>query len=176
MEIPLEDTPAATLARQGFAEGIDLDALADCMDFLLVAKKALQYFYLRFQEHDLTPGKYSALTELLAQSGHVLSPSELADRLGITRPSITSLIDGLVAQGLVRRRPARGDRRRMTISLTPAGRKLLTDLLPGQFASMTSLVHFDSQAQRSGFRKALADMESELDHRLERGALRAEAG
>ncbi|MEJ2089918.1 MAG: MarR family transcriptional regulator, partial [Gammaproteobacteria bacterium] len=111
-----------------------------------------------------------------AQSGQTLSPSDLADRLGITRPSITSLIDGLVRQGLVRRQPARDDRRRMTISLTPAGRQLLTDLLPGQYASMTSLVHFDSQSQRSGFRKALADMESELDHRLETGALHAEAG
>jgi DNA-binding MarR family transcriptional regulator len=176
MEIPLKDTPAAALVQQGFAEGIDLDALGDCMNFLRVAKKALQCFYLRFQDHDLTPGKYSALTELLAQSGQTLSPSDLADRLGITRPSITSLIDGLVRQGLVRRQPARDDRRRMTISLTPAGRQLLTDLLPGQYASMTSLVHFDSQSQRSGFRKALADMESELDHRLETGALHAEAG
>jgi long-chain acyl-CoA synthetase len=51
--------------------------------------------------------------------------SALADRLDVSRPSVTSLVDGLVKRGLVERRPDPGDRRRIDHVLTPAGRAAL---------------------------------------------------
>ena len=51
--------------------------------------------------------------------------SALADRLDVSRPSITGLVDGLVKRGLVERRPATDDRRRIDHVLTPAGRSAL---------------------------------------------------
>ena len=47
--------------------------------------------------------------------------SGLADRLAVRRPSITALIDGLVARGLVDRRQEDADRRRVEVRLTPEG-------------------------------------------------------
>jgi DNA-binding MarR family transcriptional regulator len=47
--------------------------------------------------------------------------SGLADRLAVRRPSITALIDGLVARGLVDRRQEDTDRRRVELRLTPEG-------------------------------------------------------
>ncbi|MGH9109476.1 MAG: MarR family winged helix-turn-helix transcriptional regulator [Acidimicrobiales bacterium] len=52
-------------------------------------------------------------------------PSSLAERLYVQRPSITAVADGLVARRLVVRRPDPSDRRRVTHSITPAGRRLL---------------------------------------------------
>jgi long-chain acyl-CoA synthetase len=53
--------------------------------------------------------------------------SALADRLDVSRPSITGLVDGLVKRGLVERRPSEDDRRRVDHVLTPAGRKALRE-------------------------------------------------
>src|SRR6185436_202438 len=53
--------------------------------------------------------------------------SALASRLDVTRPTITALVDGLVARGLVERRAARVDRRRVEHHLTPAGERVLAD-------------------------------------------------
>jgi long-chain acyl-CoA synthetase len=52
-------------------------------------------------------------------------PSQLADRLAVSRPTITSVVDGLVARGLVERRHQDADRRQVRHALTPAGRRLL---------------------------------------------------
>lgn len=51
--------------------------------------------------------------------------SALADRLDVSRPSITGLVDGLVKRGLVERRPDTGDRRRVDHVLTTAGKRAL---------------------------------------------------
>lgn len=50
--------------------------------------------------------------------------SELAAALGIDRPNATTLVDGLEAQGLVRRRPHPTDRRAKLVEATPRGKKL----------------------------------------------------
>jgi long-chain acyl-CoA synthetase len=52
--------------------------------------------------------------------------SVLADKLAVSRPSITGVVDGLVTRGLVRRDHTEGDRRRVDVGLTAAGRELLT--------------------------------------------------
>jgi long-chain acyl-CoA synthetase len=51
--------------------------------------------------------------------------STLAERLIVSRPSITALADGLVERGLVSREGSEGDRRRVMHVLTAAGRKVL---------------------------------------------------
>jgi long-chain acyl-CoA synthetase len=53
--------------------------------------------------------------------------SALADRLDVSRPSITGLVDGLVKRGLVERRPATDDRRRIDHVITADGRRTLED-------------------------------------------------
>ena len=51
--------------------------------------------------------------------------SVLADKLAVSRPSITGVVDGLVARRLVRRDHTDDDRRRVDVGLTDAGRRLL---------------------------------------------------
>ena len=53
--------------------------------------------------------------------------SALADRLNVSRPSITGLVDGLVKRGLVERRPSPDDRRRVDHVLTASGKKALRE-------------------------------------------------
>ena len=70
------------------------------------------------------------LTAALATvDGHgPLTPSELADRERVRRPTATRIVANLVEQGLVTRTPDPDDGRGFLVASTPAGRALLKRL------------------------------------------------
>ncbi len=59
-----------------------------------------------------------------------LTPSELGDRLIVSRATVTGLVDSLQRRGLVRRVPHDVDRRRLLVELTDEGRDVLARLRP----------------------------------------------
>jgi long-chain acyl-CoA synthetase len=71
---------------------------------------------------DLTLSQYRVLGIL--GDGHEAA-SVLADKLAVSRPSVTGVVDGLVARGLVIRDHHGADRRRIDVGLTDEGRRLL---------------------------------------------------
>ncbi len=73
-------------------------------------------------EADLSLPQYRVLG-LLDESSAV--SSALAERLAVRPPSVTAIVDGLVARGLVERRTVEGDRRRVDHVLTDHGRAAL---------------------------------------------------
>jgi long-chain acyl-CoA synthetase len=73
---------------------------------------------------DLTLPQFRVLGILAEGSS---AASHLADRLAVRRPSITALIDGLVARGLVDRRQEEDDRRKVALRLTKEGVRILDE-------------------------------------------------
>jgi DNA-binding MarR family transcriptional regulator len=73
---------------------------------------------------DLTLPQFRVLGILAEGSS---AASGLADRLAVRRPSITALIDGLVARGLVDRRQEEDDRRKVALRLTTEGERILDE-------------------------------------------------
>lgn len=71
---------------------------------------------------DLTLPQYRVLILL---DGGQEAASALAEKLAVSRPSVTGVVDGLVARGLVERHNDRDDRRRVGHELTDRGRRLL---------------------------------------------------
>ena len=71
---------------------------------------------------DLTLPQYRVLI-LLAEGNE--AASALAEKLAVSRPSVTGVVDGLVARGLVQRITVPDDRRRVDHDLTDLGRKLI---------------------------------------------------
>lgn len=71
---------------------------------------------------DLTLSQYRALA-LLGEGRE--AASALAEKLAVSRPSVTGVIDGLVTRKLVTRDHDEGDRRRIGLALTNKGRRLL---------------------------------------------------
>jgi MarR family transcriptional regulator for hemolysin len=59
------------------------------------------------------------------------SLSNLADHLGLTLPSVSKLVDGLVKQRLVIRKESIADRRRLTLALTEAGASIVNSARTG---------------------------------------------
>ncbi len=69
---------------------------------------------------DINVPQFRAL--LYLNRNHGASLSGLADHIGLTPPAMSKLIDGLVVRKLVRRGACRGNRRRISLSLTSQGR------------------------------------------------------
>jgi DNA-binding MarR family transcriptional regulator len=77
----------------------------------------------RHRSLDLSVPQFRALTFLGRHPGASLS--DLAAHIGLTLPSISKMIDRLVARDLVVRRSAPQDRRRICLELTPSGEAAL---------------------------------------------------
>ncbi|WGM39279.1 MarR family transcriptional regulator [Caulobacter sp. NIBR1757] len=139
-ELPFRDTPAleALASRPDRLAHLDPAAITAAQDLLRVSKKMLGAFAQAFAAHGLSPGRYSVLMALDVQRPS-MAPSEIADRLGVTRATVTGLIDGLMRDGLVAYADSGADRRRKAIALTPAGAALIDTVLPDIFQRMADL-------------------------------------
>lgn len=106
MSTPDDDGPdVAALTRGLLREGVALAARMGLDDMHTTDRRAL------------------ALLDELGSQGRA-SPSALADRLGLSRGSVTSVVDRLCAAGLVERRPVAHDGRRVELVLTERARHL----------------------------------------------------
>lgn len=96
-------------------------------------------------EDGMTLAQYRVLA-FLSQGER--AASALAERLVVSRPSVTALVDGLVEQGWVERKPSAADRRRVLHELTPAGRRRLeraTAVLADGIGSLLDHLHEDER-------------------------------
>jgi DNA-binding MarR family transcriptional regulator len=102
------------------------------------------------------------------------SVGRLAELFGFGLPAASLLADRLVRAGYVERRDDPGDRRRVLLSLTRAGLRLVTDLREGSHSVlrrwMSSLSPEDLAALTRGWR-ALAEVASRHGAALENSAV-----
>jgi DNA-binding MarR family transcriptional regulator len=71
-----------------------------------------------------------------------MSPSELSDRLIVTRATVTGVLDSLEQRGFVRRSAHPVDRRSLVVEITPAGLDVVQKL--------RTIVHHNEKAWLSG--------------------------
>jgi DNA-binding MarR family transcriptional regulator len=80
-------------------------------------------FELKVEAEGVTVAEWVLLREMLAMGeGH---PSELAERLGMTRGAISKLVERASRKGLAEKALAEGDGRFQRVKLTAAGKKLV---------------------------------------------------
>ena len=91
-----------------------------------VSNHVSQAFTRKVEARGVTVAEWVLLRELF--DAEPTSPSLLAERMGMTRGAISKLVERLVQKELVARSLSETDRRRQTVSLTPAGRTLVPGL------------------------------------------------
>ncbi|MCU1642142.1 MAG: putative HTH-type transcriptional regulator YcgE [Nocardia sp.] len=89
-----------------------------------------------------------ALLATLDEAGP-LSQAEVGRRTGIDRSDVVAAVNDLVARGFLNRTPDPADRRRNTLTLTPAGRTHLHDLDVRLEAAQSELLPGFSAAERA---------------------------
>ncbi|SFY33095.1 MarR family winged helix-turn-helix transcriptional regulator [Streptomyces atratus] len=89
-------------------------------------KAARSRLAARLADRDMRLWHMAVLSALVDFGPHV--QRELASRLGIDRSDIVKIVDDLAVAGLIDRARDTGDRRRVTVTPTPAGRAALREL------------------------------------------------
>jgi len=74
--------------------------------------------------HGLTGAQFEVLRQLWEHDSGQLELRSVQERLGITSPTLTGIVDGLVGRGLVRREISIEDARVKQLCLTPHGQSL----------------------------------------------------
>jgi DNA-binding MarR family transcriptional regulator len=75
------------------------------------------------RQHDLSLTGFEALRWIAEAPGERATMGEVAEALGLSRPGVTSTVNRLVADGLVRRERVGRDRRLLHARLTDEGRE-----------------------------------------------------
>jgi DNA-binding MarR family transcriptional regulator len=92
--------------------------------------------------------------------------SGLSDELGVTPRNVTTLVDGLEAEGLVRRVPHATDRRATVVEITPKGAEMAHCVFTSYTEKIAELFRDLPEADQ---RELLRLMETLLDGLRQRG-------
>src|SRR5688572_33499500 len=104
----------------------DYEALAE---FRYALRKFLGFSEAAAREHGVTPQQYQALLAIEGFPGrNWVTVGELAEQMRIAHHSAVGLVDRMQSMRLVTRRAVREDRRRVRVTLTAKGLKLLERL------------------------------------------------
>ncbi|RCJ21487.1 MarR family transcriptional regulator [Nostoc sp. ATCC 43529] len=133
------DLPALQNLAQLYPE-LDVASVEACLAFLRATADVQAALETHFARYGLSMGKFTLLMQLSQANEQGLTPSECAERSGVTRATITGLLDGLEKDELVERKPFPNDRRMLSVHLTEKGRSLMAKMLPDHFCRTTSLM------------------------------------
>jgi DNA-binding MarR family transcriptional regulator len=148
--IPLRSaTDRQTLLRLAdrFPE-LDILSAETCIAFLNATADFQEASAVHFARYGLSMGKFTLLMQLFYADQQGITPSACADRTGVTRATVTGLLDGLERDGWVKRKPIPGDRRMLRVELTKMGRQRLTEMLPGHFCRTKKLTAYLTDAEK----------------------------
>jgi DNA-binding MarR family transcriptional regulator len=114
------------------------------------------------EESGLSMTQSKALLEIggLGEESEACHVSELAETFGVSVPSMSRAVDGLVKKGLATRVEDRDDRRVRRVAITARGKKLVETLLVVRQAGMEAFAASLTAAQR---RKIDAAIEALMD-------------
>lgn len=105
----------------------DTNDIRLCFEVLALASAIDRACAARLAPHHLSEGKFVLLL-LLRDQPKGLAPHELAERAGVTRATITGLLDGLERDDFLVRRGDKEDRRKVSVRLTAKGKAVALDL------------------------------------------------
>jgi len=160
----LKDLPRYECLLEAAKEfpALDPSATEVFLHLLRAGDEAFRIVELHLAQHEITQGRFGVMMALWGNCQRAdcdnempLTPAELADRTGVTRATITGLVDTLERAGLVTRTPHPEDRRMMSVGLTPRGNKLLADIMPEHFRRMAWLMDPLSESERKTFVRLL---------------------
>lgn len=89
--------------------------------------------------------------------------SRLAEKLAVSPPSVTAMVDGLIARGFVERNPDPSDRRRHQLTLTDAGRSALADADTAVADRMAMLTDYLGAGDAKAARRSVHHWQTALD-------------
>jgi DNA-binding MarR family transcriptional regulator len=128
--------------------GLDASACYTYLQLLRTGDELLELDEQVLNSYGTRHGRFNLMMMLLKYSDGEATPAGLAEKTGVTRATISGLLDGLVKDGLVERRPDPADRRLIRVHLTGAGHAFLDKIRPGYCRWLSSIVEPLNEEER----------------------------
>jgi DNA-binding MarR family transcriptional regulator len=140
---------------EAFTAGLD--------DFMRAVRTARGRFNRAPAVPELSASQFHLL-EPLATSAGPLPMCALADAAAVAPPTASRMLDGLVRRGIAQRtRPQEGDRRRVEVSLTAEGRKLVAAKRARIAQAREEVFHRLSPGERRAAARLLHSLAAAID-------------
>jgi len=182
----LKDLPRYECLLEAAKEFPDLDpsAVDAYLNLLRTGDEVFALTERNLTQHAMSPGRFGVLmllwrgvepeaaTLMGAENCYCgpRTPAGLADAAGVTRATMTGLIDTLERDGFVKREPDPHDRRMMLVTLTPAAIDFLRGFLPGHFKAIAAIMSPLSEAERKTLVRLLGKLSRQTAERAEPSA------
>jgi DNA-binding MarR family transcriptional regulator len=119
----------------------------EVLDVVPIVMRSVRAEMRRNRAADLTVPQFRTLKFVDRQPGASLS--EVAEHVGLALPSMSTLVEGLVARKLILRNTAADDRRRITLMLTGHGQSLVAETYAASQARLAERLAGLSAAERA---------------------------
>ena len=143
---------------------LDLTATTTSLILLRVASDLIAAIHDELAEHGISQGRFTILMMLEncpeeESPDRSLSPSDLADMCGVSRASISGLLDGVGKDGMVQRGADKRDGRGRPVRITAKGKRFLDKMLPTHFTWLARVMQNLDEAER----RQLIELVSKID-------------
>ncbi|MFV0679472.1 MarR family winged helix-turn-helix transcriptional regulator [Ottowia sp.] len=139
----------------------DIEGIRLCFQTLSLAARIDRDCATLLAPHGLSEGRFVLLFLLDAAPGG-LAPAALAEQAGVTRATVTGLLDGLEREALIERHAAPGDRRALRIQLTRKGQQMAKTVFAQHSRWIASLYGNLSDPERQQLTALLAKVARNL--------------
>lgn len=158
----LRDLPKyeTLLAYSKRYRNVNPGAVEAFLNLLRVASDVLDANEVYFGEHGTSQGRFTVLCLLNRNPDQPLCPADLAERSGVTRATMTGLLQGLEAEGLIKRTSSTDDKRMFFVELTAKARRYLDSVLPDWFRRVDDLMEGLNDRERVTLLKLLEKVRS----------------
>jgi DNA-binding MarR family transcriptional regulator len=162
----LREIPDSDCLRKLTERYPDLDhgSVIAIMTFLRTADDLVDAFERFLAQHGLSQGRFAILAFLNREPNVAVNQTHLADACGVTKATITGLIDGLERDLLVERLPDPADRRASLVRLTKSGCEFLDALLPHHFKRTAEVFAGFSAEDRQALIQMMAKIRAGMQH------------
>jgi DNA-binding MarR family transcriptional regulator len=143
--------------------GTDISAISEFVSILRAASDISTALDALLAKHGLLQGRWWVLVLLLRQEDMTSSPSDLAEKAGVTKATMTGFIDGLEREGLVSRFLDTTDRRKFLIRLSVAGQKKLDEVMPEYIHCVTQFMNVLEKTEKRALITNLSTLASRVD-------------
>lgn len=140
--LQLKDIPDSNILAK-FVNRYEEADTASVIHFLSILRigtdlsEALDSFLAKY---GLLQGRWWVLILLMREDNLTSIPSALAEKAGVSRATMSGLINGLLKEGLVVRLADSNDRRSYSIKLSDLGQAKLDEIMPDYYARVKKLM------------------------------------
>lgn len=147
-ELPSEDILQKLSKRY---PQMDPDSFKACLVLARCGTDLNAAFEDFLDKYKLSQGRFMVLAFMNRTPDEPFTPTQLAAALGVSRATMTGLLDGLENANLVERGIHSEDRRKMRVRMTPKGRKAMDEIMPEFYGSVAHIMSGVSAESRGLF-------------------------